>query len=372
MGVILVSGAIANKPGNGGAAWTRMSWARGCAELGHDVYFIEQIDPQAGHGAAVSFFHRAIEQCGMSGRASLLSTNGETLSGLGAAEMVDVASRADLLINISGHLTLPLLKFACRRRAFVDLDPGYTQFWHAQGLAAGTLDGHDRYFTVGANIGRGTCPIPTGGIEWLPTRQPVALGDWPVAPLAGAPRFTTVASWRGAFGRVTNGSSTYGQKAHEFRKFSALPASSPWPLEIALDAHPADAGDVSHLRAEGWDLVDPGSVAADPASFREYIQRSAAEFSVAQGIYVETQSGWVSDRTVRYLASGKPALVQDTGSVTLPTGDGLLTFRTLDEARRGLDTIVSDYARHATAARRLAEEFFPARRVLGEFLEQCL
>jgi hypothetical protein len=150
-----------------------------------------------------------------------------------------------------------------------------------------------------------------------------------------------------------------------------LPERSGQPFELALAIHPADEKDLDALQAHGWRIVDPRAVAADPLAFRQYVQDSGAEFSVAQGIYVETSSGWFSDRTVRYLASGKPVLVQDTGfGHTLPVGEGLLAFRSLDEAVAGAEEIVRNYAHHCRAARVLAEEYFASDHVLGRLLEE--
>ena len=125
------------------------------------------------------------------------------------------------------------------------------------------------------------------------------------------------------------------------------------------------------LRHHGWQVVDPRAVASDPVAFRRYVQASGAELSAAQGIYVDTGSGWFSDRTVRYLASGKPALVQDTGfSRNLPVGEGLLAFSTLPEAIAGIERIAADYEHHCRAARKLAEMFFDSEKVLGKLLEE--
>jgi hypothetical protein len=263
---------------------------------------------------------------------------------------------------------MPALTSRIRRKAYVDIDPGFTQYWQASGLPV--LDGHDVYFTIGENIGRPECPIPTCGRRWHVVRQPVVLDEWPVAPPPDDARFTTVARWRGSFGRVEYDGRTFGLKAHEFRKFVQLPAITPQRYELALDIDPADEADRRMLQAAGWELVDPQHSAADTGRFREYVQRSAAEFSVAQGIYVETSSGWFSDRTTRYLASGWPALVQDTGfSRTLPVGEGLVPFRTLSDAAEGAQRIARDYDTHAAAARALAEAYFDARVVLPGFLE---
>jgi hypothetical protein len=102
------------------------------------------------------------------------------------------------------------------------------------------------------------------------------------------------------------------------------------------------------------------------------VRESGAEFSVAQGVYVETESGWFSDRTVRYLASGRPALVQDTGfGRSLPVGEGLLSFRTPREAATRARELVVDYARHCRAARALAESHFAPTAALTPLLEAC-
>ena len=185
-------------------------------------------------------------------------------------------------------------------------------------------------------------------------------------------RFTTIATWRGPFGPVEHGGRKYGLKVHEFRKFVELPERSPHRFEIALDYHPADQGDVDALRQHGWLVADPRVVAGDPESMRTYVQGSSAEFSAAQGMYVDTACGWFSDRSARYLASGKPVLVQDTGfSEALPVGEGLLAFRSLDEAVAGAAEITSRHAEHCAAAREIAERYFDARRVLPRFCEQA-
>ena len=169
---------------------------------------------------------------------------------------------------------------------------------------------------------------------------------------------------------MTHNGVQFGVKAHEFRKFLALPTCTDHEFEIALDVHPADRQDVESLVGHGWRIADPRQVAADPFAFRRYIQESSAEFSVAQGIYVDTCSGWFSDRTVRYLASGKPVLVQDTGfGQTYPVGCGLVAFRTLQEAVRGAEGINRDYGRHARAAREIAEGFFDSDKVIQTLLE---
>jgi hypothetical protein len=383
MPTVVVSGPLANKPRNGGHAWAIGSWTRGLERLGCDVYLLEQLSPavcvdeanrpcEVDRSVNVAHFNEVSAAFGLEKRSALIIEGEGRIIGATSRDVADIAGTADLLVNISGHLTLEHLKGRFRKRAFVDLDPGYTQFWHAQGLAEERLRDHQFYFTVGVNIGTAGCGIPIGGIAWRPTLPPVVLEDWPIAPNGTCDRFTTVASWRGAYGRVVNEGVAFGLKAHEFRKFVTLPTvAADHRFEIALDVHPAERRDIEVLRANGWTLVDPKTVAGDPASFRRYIQQSSAEFSAAQGIYVETGSGWFSDRTVRYLAAGKPALVQDTGFTRRhPVEEGMVTFRTLDEARAGVEWIARDYPAHCKAARTLAERYFDSDTVLSRLLEE--
>jgi hypothetical protein len=379
---VVVSGAIANKPHNGGEAWVRLSWLLGLRRLGCDVILIEQLDA-AGSGSwdesatssedspAVKYFQLVARQFGLDDCASLITGAGEPIAGMAGAEVRRFVEGADVLINISGHLTAPDIKDAIRSKIYIDLDPGFTQFWQAQGTLGGRLKGHDYYYTVGENIGRDFCAIPTVGLDWRPVRQPVVLDQWPVVKTDDHTQFSTIASWRGAFGPIQDGGKIYGLKVHEFRKIIELPQLVDSTYELALDIDPTDEKDLQLLSKNGWRLVDPKQAAGDPLRFRTYVQQSAAEFSVAQGIYVDTLSGWFSDRTVRYLASGKPVLVQDTGfSRNLPVGEGLLTFTTLEQAVAGANAIAGDYDGHCRAARSVAEEYFDSDKVLSRLLEE--
>jgi hypothetical protein len=384
MPTVLVGGALANRYRNGGEAWVRLNWLLGLERLGCRVFFIEQIDPGTcmdDEGRPASFetsvnrryFDEVMEEFGLAGSAALVCGEGPRTSGLDFAQLREIAEDADLLANVSGHLAIEALIKRIRRKAYVDLDPGFTQFWHSTGETGARLDGHDSYFTVGENIGSPDCPIPTLGLEWRPLPPPVVLEEWPSRASEAIERFTTVGAWRGAFGPVESDGRTFGLKVHEFRKVIELPKLVDLTFEIALDIHPADVKDREALLANGWKLVDPRREVPGPREYRRYLQQSGGEFSVAQGIYVETRSGWLSDRTVNYLASGKPALVQDTGfSSNYIVGEGLVPFRTLDEAARGAARIEADYETHSAAARGLATEHFDSDKVLTRFLDQAL
>ena len=370
---VVVAGALANRPGNGGGAWVRLAWVHGLAALGADVVFVEELALGADKPRGAAFFHTVTSRWGLAGRSALISPDGQAVVGRTPEDVADFANGADLLVNISGNLTWAPAFDGVRRRVYIDLDPGFTQFWYAAGVAVPVLERHDQHFTVGESIGTANCTVPTGRVRWLPLRQPVVLEHWPALPPPADPRFTTVASWRGAYGSVEFDGRRYGLKAHEFRRFSALPPELPFAAEIALDIHPADHADRQRLIESGWQLVDPAQVAHSPEAFRDYVCGSGAELSVAQGVYVETRCGWFSDRSARYLAAGRPVIVQDTGfGRHLPIGEGLLAFSKPDEAAAAAREVAWDLDAHGRAARRIAEDYFDARVVLGGFLERSL
>lgn len=377
----IVSGALANKPRNGGEAWVRLSWVLGLQRLGLDTYFVEQIAAgdcvgedggPADFATSVnrSYFESVIREFGLEGRAGLLWDGGREAAGVGLEEIAEVAAGADLLVNISGHLTVEEVLAGPRARVYVDLDPGFTQAWHVDRGVPFRIPPHDHYVTVGLNLGSSTCPIPDCGLTWVPTLPPLLLEHWLRQPPAAGPvRFTTVATWRSPYGRLRIDGRTMDLKHHQFRRLIELPERvAGADFEIALDIHPGDSADLERLLDHGWTVVDPRRVSAGPSEFRDYVHGSSAEFSVAQGVYAETASGWFSDRTGSYLASGRPALVQDTGIAEPQLGQGLLTFSSPAEAIEGCERIVADPAAHGEAARGFAVAHLDSDLVLSRLL----
>jgi hypothetical protein len=270
-----------------------------------------------------------------------------------------------------------------RRRVFIDADPGFTQI--------SLLDGHpeltltvsrcERLFTIAQRIGADDCPIPAGGHEWIRTLAPVSLPHWTYAEgpelgvneveaqehlgaESGATHFTTIMQWRG-FRDVSYGGVTYGQKDREFPKYVDLPRHTTQPFLIALTGNPP-----MDLAAYGWEVVPGWVPSRTPESYRAFIRGSRAEFSVAKHGYVVMKGGWFSDRSVCYLASGRPVLVEDTGLRDwLPVGEGVVAFSDIGDALRSIEEINADYGRHRRAARSLAEEYFSSERVLPLLLE---
>jgi hypothetical protein len=278
---------------------------------------------------------------------------------------------ADVLLNLSGTLTDPGLLATVDVRVFVDLDPAFTQLWHAaEGVDMG-LDDHERHVTIGMAVGTGGCTVPTCGRDWIRTPQPLVLEHWPVAGAARDQALSTVGHWR-AYGSIHHDGVHYGQKAHALRPLLDLPRRTGARFAPALAIHPDEHTDLDALRAHGWQLQNPAQVAATPEAYRAFVQGSWAEFGLAKLGYVASRCGWFSDRSLCYLASGRPVIAQDTGFTDwLPTGNGLFAFTDADDVATALDALHEDYPRHRRAARELAETVFDSDRVLPELLA-CL
>ena len=199
----------------------------------------------------------------------------------------------------------------------------------------------------------------------------IDLKFWPfVGPALPSEKITTIASWRG-YAPLEYQGQWYNQKAVEYKKFLRLPSRIRRPVELALSIDPGEE-DLQLLLAHGWRVVDPRVHAAEPESYRAYIARSRAELGIFANAYVESRSGWLSDRSGAYLASGKPVLAQDTGLANhLPLGTGLIPFRTEDELVAAVEDLDARYDEHCRAARTLAEEFFRAETVLGKLLAEA-
>jgi hypothetical protein len=382
-GTIAVAGSLAQRPGAGGHAWVFLQYLLGFRRLGWDVLFLDALRPdmcrdEAGGGCSfeascnLRYFLDVMRQFGLEGAFSLDYDRGEQVVGLSRAEVLERVRRSACLINVMGYCDDAEILAAAPRRVFLDIDPGFGQMWRELGLAD-LFAGHDDFVTIGQHVGRAECDVPTCGLDWITTPQPVVLEQWPAAPVeqGAAGVFTSVVSWRGPFGPIEYKGRTYGLRVHEFRKFVELPKRTGQRFELAVNIHPAETRDIALLDANGWVRVDPREVAATPDAYRQHIARSRAELMVAKNLYVDTRGGWFSDRSICYLASARPVLAQDTGLKDLyPTGEGLLTFNTLDEAAAGVEEINGNYARHTKAAREIAVEYFNSDKVLSSLLRR--
>jgi hypothetical protein len=382
MARIVVTGYMIRHP-LAGNMLAYFHYVMGLHRLGHDVCYLEESgwsnscynpeqgdysdDPSYGVGAV----GRLMALHGVNAPVCYVNRDTGESVGIGPPGVKQLLASSDLLLNLGGICALP--EFALSpRRILVDMDPLFTQLGC---FAAEDLESYDEYFTYGTNVGQPGCGIPTRGLDWRATVPPVVPEIWrelttgPPHDRTAAP-FSTVCNWN-AYGSVTYAGERYGQKDEEFLRLRALPRYTSQPLELAVSGASEEL--IEQFRELGWSIRNAEDISADPASYKAYIEESRAEFSVAKQAYVKSRSGWISDRSVCYLASGRPVIVQDTGIGNwLPTGLGLLLFSTLEEAVAGIDEINSAYTTHREAACELAQEYFSASRVLPRLIDRAV
>ena len=369
----IVLAGIAGRHPYGGVSWCSLMYLLGLRDLGHDVWYVEDtgecgFDPVVNGLArdpayALSNITATLHPHGFADRWSYVDYTG-THHGLSESRVTEVCRSADVFLNLSGGSSFWREHYAqIPYRAFIDTDPAFTQLV----IAAGPpwrhefFTGFTHLFTFGSNIGTEACPVPTGGLRWMHTWQPVHLPSWPVQTAPPARGLSTVMTWR-----IDSFPGIGGNKDVEWAEVVDLPSRTGTPMELAL------TGPAEMLASHGWRCRPALEVSSTPDAYRRYIQGSLGEFSVAKHTYVRTNSGWFSDRTECYLASGRPAIVQDTGfSAHLPVGEGLMAFSSPDEAVAAVSGAPgADYPRHCAAARAVAESCFASDVVLPALLER--
>lgn len=379
---VIVAGYFVRFP-VGGYVWQTLQYLIGLARLGCDAYFYEDsayyphaYDPLSGdtgfdYEYGVRRLGEVLGRFGFAGRWVFWDAALNRHHGLSAEGTRRLFAEADLFLNVAGVNRLgdrPLPP----ARIYLDIDPAFTQIQLAAGDAGRRelLDDHNLFFTYGENVGTPRSPLPTGGYAWRPSRPAVVTDFWESSRTPADAPFTTIGKWD-ASGRDLEfrGERYDWRKSLEWRKFLDLPRRSGERFELAMDVQSAPQ-DERALRAAGWAIRPPLEVSMDFETYRRYIQESKGEFTAAKDMNVRLRSGWFSDRSVCYLAAGRPVVLQDTGfGDVIPTGRGLFAVRSLEEAVAAVRAVAADHAAHSAAARAIARESFEAVRVLGPMLE---
>lgn len=380
----VVAGMIATYP-VGGVAWDYGQYALALERLGWDVYYLEDTgcetyDPEKGeYGSECSFGTRFLQQSlsclspTLAQRWHFRAMDGTTY-GVSAKEFQEIVSKADLFLNVSGGTLLRDEYMACPCKVVVDSDPGWNHFvnfpkWDANPGWQGThgYRAHDHFFTYAERIGASDCILPDMGLQWHATRPLVVMDSW--QPVGPGTNWTTVMTWNNFRKPVAYNGQLYGTKEMEFPKVEELPRvlkNSRFELAVGGSGAPVD-----RWRDLGWKVADSQSVSRTVDDYRNYIQESRGEFSVAKNLYTATRSGWFSCRSVSYLAAGRPCVVQDTGfSEFINTGNGLFAFNTLAEAANSVRAVEADYELHSRGAVETARKYFDSTVVLNDMLEK--
>jgi hypothetical protein len=366
-----------------GIAWQAAHYLLGLERLGYTAWYIEDgganpFDPRANSVTMecdynVVYLQQVMERYGFARRWAYWDAINDIHYGLSRQQVHALYRQADGLINLCGAAHLREEHLACPVRIMIDTDPVYEQIKYALAdrESRAYLDAHTHFFTYGENLGAADCPVPLCGVRWRPTRPPVDLGLWP-EPHDTPPCFTTIGTWENKGKNIEFGGSHYVWSKHvNFLQYLDLPRRRP-EVGFRMAMLPPDDGVRRAVASGGWSLVDPRPISADMTRYRDFIASSRAEFTVAKDIYVRPNSGWFSDRSVCYLAAGRPVVTMRTGfDKFYPVGRGLFEYSSPAEALAGIDAIAADYPRHSRAARELAREYFATDRVLGELLTEC-
>jgi hypothetical protein len=379
MATIVLSSYMVRHP-LGGVLASNLQLIWGFSRLGHDVYVFEQAgypkscfdpikyvsDDDCTYGVAA--VERVLRAAGLEGRLCFVSSNG-AYNGLQPAQVREVFSRCDLLIDRGDHRLWTEEAHDVPVRVLVDPDPGYRQVKLAEAVARGcAVPDYDAFYTYGYHVGDGgRSPVPRAGLSWRHMFHPVDTERIVPSPAPLDAAFTTVMNWT-SHKAVSFAGASYGMKDVEFERFIDLPSRTSARLEVAVEGKEVP---VERLHANGWYVRPAVAVTATLESYLDYIRSSAGEFSVVKEVYRGLDVGWFSDRSAAYLAMGRPVIVQDNGlDGVLPTGEGLFSVSSVEEAAAAIDAVQAEPARHADAARAIAVEHLSTTKVLGRFLTQ--
>ena len=377
---IVVLGYVVRGP-LGGMVWSNLQYLRGLAALGHEVWFAEDSDDHpscydpsrhvvgTNPGYGLGFAQTVFARIGLGERWAYHDAHAGCWRGPAADRMRSVLATAEVLLDLCGVNAMRPWLLDIPLRVLVDEDPAFTQIRHLSDPSAlQSARSHNAFFSFATNWGRPACTVPDDGLPWRPTRQPLVLDSIVPSPGPRQAAFTTVMQWDSYPARVHQGRH-YGLKSDSLLPLIDLPARVHEMLELALGGAQAPRSD---LRSHGWRVVDPLAPTRDPWTYEAYLAASKAEFSVAKQAYVVTGSGWFSERSVAYLASGRPVVVQDTAfSDWLPTGLGAVAFSSADEAVAAIEDVAARYDIHCRTARDLVEAHFDARQVLGSLIDEA-
>jgi hypothetical protein len=360
-------------PEGGGQLWVYLNWALGLRALGCDVIWLELVWPNYAVEDVRSkllSLRGQLAQYGLAEHLAIGSMSGDKLPEelCDGCLNLDDAAEADLLLDLQYECAPETLR-RFRRTALVDIDPGLLQIWHTNGQVK--FAPHDVYFSIGETVGQSGARFPDCGVQWHYTPPPVFLPAWPVVQAENGAAYTTTAHWY--YGEMEwNGQIFNNDKRTSFLEFLDLPSQSRVRVELALCLGD-NVKEQQFWERHGWRICNSWDVSSTAADYQQYIRQSYGEFSCAKPSCMRLQNAWISDRTLCYLASGKPAIVQHTGpSRFLPDAEGLFRFRTVAEALSAFETVQGDYENQCALARSFAENFCDATKVVQGILELAL
>ena len=379
--IIILGSYMVRYPLGGNLSWA-LQYIAGFKALGHDVYVVEKyvhedccFDPLKKHmgndcSYGVGVVADLLKKHGLEDKWCFVEY-GDIYHGLSKQKIENVFRSADLYIENGAHGVWETESAWAAHRVYIDVDPAFTQVnFHRKLNQQVVLPGYDHYFTNGMNIGREGNIIPTCGITWKYIFNPVHLPLFDRMPAPEGAPYSTIMNWVSYNETVNYKGVTYGHKSMEFDKFLTLPRNVDVPMEIAV------SGLLSPKREEllknNWRIISSQEVTFTVDTFRKYLSSCRGEFSVVKNMYQATDSGWFSDKSAAFMASGRPVILQETGfSDHLPVGEGLFAVENIEEAAEAIETVEGNYAFHSDKAYELAAEYLDTGKVLSKFLKDA-
>ena len=361
-----------------GMTWHYLQYCLGLKKLGHDVFYYEDsgdseyccynpekdtTDSNPAYG--LNYASTIFETFGLKNNWAYFDKHTNVFYGTGEHQAKKIISESDVMINIS--IANPIRSWLEKipAKILIDTDPVFTQIRNLSDPKRNALcSSHNYFFTFGENFGNKDCLIPDDGFNWKPTRQPIDLDAWEVSQQTPDKKWTTIMQWD-SYNEQSFEGRTFGMKSKSFQQFIDIPQKiNTENFLLATGAAPDEL-----LNSHGWSVVNSLQISKTIQTYQDFITSSKGEFSVAKHGYASANSGWFSERSACYLASGKPVIMQETGySKFLPTGHGLLPFDNSDEAINSIHEISSGYKYHCKNARLLAEEYFNSDKIMNDIL----
>ena len=370
-----------------GVIWQHVHYIVGLQRLGHEVHYIEdsarlpynpetfEVNDEFDYAAKI--LGRLAGEFDFKNRWAFCARylKETPTAGLSLKQIRQLYRDGDAILNICGTQEFNADLLQSERIIYVESDPGVEQIKIDQGSRS-TIDylrRHHALFTFGENVGTKSFPVPIHGFKWHATRQPVVTDLWKTnrAPKRAAV-FTSIANWStSGLKDITWRRRKYlWSKSREFLRFVAAPKRSGETFELATNIQDRKTRD--KFKRNGWRFTSPTQMSVDYWLYRDYIQQSKGEYTVAKDQYVRLNTGWFSDRSACYLAAGRPVITQETGFTKNYGGQaGLLAFRSLGEIAEAVKVINGDYKKHSDAARQIAREIFEAEKVLKSLLDRA-
>src|SRR6185295_8951028 len=248
---IVVMGFMGSMP-IAGVVWQHIHYVVGLQRLGHDVFYVEDsarlpYNPETFEvmdefDYAAKVLDRLARDFDFKNRWAYCARYlpGNPTAGFSLKKIRELYRDADAILNVCGTQEFNDDLLASNRILYIESDPAVEQIKVDKKIESTRkyLGRHHALFTFGENVGTKKFPVPTHGLKWLPTRQPIVTDLWQTRkqpPRAAV--FTSIANWStsGLKDITWRGEKYLWSKSREFLRFVAAPNKSGETFELATN-----------------------------------------------------------------------------------------------------------------------------------------